>query len=46
MAAAAESMTPEEMPPPEYQFGGGDYAFMTRLPVSFTPGRPEQPEDA
>ena len=23
---------------PEYQFGGGDYAFMARLPVTFTPG--------
>jgi len=26
---------------PEYQFGGGDYAFFGSLPVSFTPGKPE-----
>jgi cytochrome P450 len=27
--------------PPEYRFGGGDYAFVESLPVSFTPGKPE-----
>jgi len=26
---------------PEYQFGGGDYAFFGSLPVSFRPGKPE-----
>lgn len=26
---------------PQYQFGGGDYAFMNSLPVAFTPGKPE-----
>ena len=27
---------------PEYHFGGGDYAFLESLPVSFTPGKPER----
>jgi len=26
-----------ELDKPEYAFGGGDYSFLTELPVSFTP---------
>jgi len=31
-----------EANPPVYQFGGGDYAFIDSLPVTFTPGKRSQ----